>query len=168
MPLIIRNLSNYNGDYTISISGEIKNRKGVVITPFLGNSGYKFVKLIKDGKELNKRVDKLVALNYVHNPKPDIRKEIIHLDGNKLNNLSANLIWATEDGVKFYNLKRQTKAPKTGKSKISGINVYDEYTKSTYIYKSPKEASEKLGIPASKIRAALRKKTKISNYSFSL
>lgn len=176
-----KRIGGLKSPYFISAQGYVytlnENLAPVKLTPTIGKAGYKVVEITLYGKKVIKRIDKLVGENFVPkifygDYKPEKVNLLIHKDGNKLNDAYENLKWGSEWQLEYFRLKlkeEKTKKPAVAnKAKIGGINVYDAYTKATTNYKSPKEASELLGISASKIRAALRKKTKIANYTFSL
>lgn len=75
------------------------HRSGVVFSDarnkFLKNSltddGYVIIRLRK--KKL--RINRLVAIYFVPNPDPENKKEVNHIDGDKLNNNDWNLEWHT-------------------------------------------------------------------------
>lgn len=162
MPILKRNLRGYAKEYTIQISGGIKDKKGMSVPASLGRSGYLFVNLRKEGRTINKRVDKLVAHNWLANPKK--KEEIIHLDGIKTNNYPHNLRWATEKEYKAYKVPVKES---NGVARIKSVVVTDTHTKKQTQYNSPKKASEAIGLPASKIRKALRDSLTINNFKFS-
>jgi len=56
--------------------------------------GYVQVGLRRNGKCISKRVNCLVALSFI-GPKPSIKHEAAHWDGNRQNNIITNLRWAT-------------------------------------------------------------------------
>lgn len=162
--ILIRNLSGYGGDYTIRISGVINDKKGMTVPRALGKTGYHFVTLKKGGKEISKRVDKLVAFNWVHNPDPKTKDGVIHLDGNKQNVLPHNLRWAT--AKELANYKVPSTAPGVGGKVAKGLEVTDTHTGKKTLYPSPKAAAGELGLTPQKIRKAVRKKDKINNLTF--
>jgi hypothetical protein len=59
-----------------------------------GEYGYLFVRLTIDGKRTTRLVHVLVATKF-HGPKPSAAHEVRHLDGNRKNNTSSNLMWGT-------------------------------------------------------------------------
>jgi len=58
------------------------------------NSGYATVQLSRSGKTKTFKVHRLVATSFIPNPL-DL-PEVNHIDGNKLNNVIANLSWCTK------------------------------------------------------------------------
>lgn len=162
--MIVKNLRGFNGSYTISVSGIVKDKTGKRVTPYLGKAGYMLVEITKDGKTLNKRVDKLVARNYVDNPGD--KEEVIHLDGDKLNCNSTNLRWANDKEFKAYKVEVKAKAESGGARSRIELEVFDTHLNKTTKYSSPKEAGEALGFTATKIRKAIRKGQKLGNYQF--
>lgn len=80
--------------YSISTHGIMKNAKGIIIKPFITNSGYEVVRVnnvhVKQQKFL---VHRLVALHFI--PNPENKLQVNHKDGNKINNCVENLEWVT-------------------------------------------------------------------------
>lgn len=85
----------YCADYLVSTYGRVKSLKGKVkiLKPVLGR-GYLRVDLSKDGKPKHFNVHQLVALAFI--PNPNCKREVNHIDGNKLNNYVDNLEWCTQ------------------------------------------------------------------------
>lgn len=72
-----------------------KFKAGHIMSPKLGKWGYFYVNLYENGKfSKTLKIHRMVAVAFVPNPenKPDVN----HKDGNKQNNLPANLEWVTE------------------------------------------------------------------------
>lgn len=68
-------------------------RKGKVLSPWIGRSGY-FCVSVKEGKTRKKYpVHRLIASAFCEGFDPSIT--VNHIDGNKLNNQSENLEWIT-------------------------------------------------------------------------
>jgi hypothetical protein len=165
--MVIKNLRGYGNDYAITPSGIITNRQGMTLPLKLGKTGYMFVSLIRDKKPIEKRVDKLVAYNFIGNKDPKRYNCIIHLDGNKTNNHFSNLKWSSKKALTFYRGYLQRWQEKASlKTSTKGLVVFDIHNNKENIYESPKAASLALGISASKIRKSARKKLKIGNYTF--
>ena len=81
-------------NYSISNFGNVKNVKtGRILKKVIDNNGYYCVKLYKDGKNINKRIHKLVANEFLDNPLN--KKCVDHQDNNRLNNNVENLRFAS-------------------------------------------------------------------------
>lgn len=78
--------------YEVSNEGRVRNSKGSVLKQFRQKNGYMAVKLFKNGKGVNYRVHRLVALASLD--RPEGRDEVNHKDGNKENNAASNLEWS--------------------------------------------------------------------------
>lgn len=99
-------IAGYAGYYLINSVGVVMsvNRKvpcskgqrkvkSRIIEARINNRGYKEVRLSKDGFTKTKLVHILTAEAFVPNPLK--KPEVNHIDGNKLNNCSTNVEWAT-------------------------------------------------------------------------
>lgn len=112
-----------NGVYQISNIGNIsnyrKNLKSHVI-----NSGYKKVGLKFNGVHTNRLMHRLVAEAFIDNP--EFKREVNHIDGNKLNNKSSNLEWVTssENKHKAYELGLTVYNVPTLGLKLSSVSKY--------------------------------------------
>ena len=84
-------------DYLITENGEVYSLKygepRKMKTWFQNHGGYENVKLSKNGAVKGKRVHRLVAEAFVHNPNPDEYHEVHHIDNNPRNNHASNLEW---------------------------------------------------------------------------
>lgn len=69
------------------------NRKG----------GYRFASFLRDNKQVNLYVHRMVAECWLDNP--DNLPEVNHIDGNKLNNHVDNLEWCTSSHNKRHAIK---------------------------------------------------------------
>lgn len=103
-----KRLNNENGHYLINNYGVIKCtnriiklshgfiqiRKATVLKSFVSPTGYERVQVgIGYRKQKKYSVHRLVALTFI--PNPENKKQINHIDGNKLNNHVDNLEWST-------------------------------------------------------------------------
>lgn len=95
---VLKEIPSTNSQYFITNYGRVISlayNKARVLKPYICGDGYYYVDIF--GK--NKRVHILVAKAFISNPynKPYVH----HLDYNKLNNMSNNLIWltSTEHGL---------------------------------------------------------------------
>ena len=76
--------------YTITREGEVINKNGHVLRPYLSAAGYKMVKIKTKGLLIHR----LVAKEYC--PNPDNLFTVNHKDENKLNNHADNLEWCSK------------------------------------------------------------------------
>lgn len=76
--------------FEISQSGIIRNVKTKYIkSQYVSDTGYYMITISKNNKSKPYRVHRLLANNFIENPKK--LKEVNHIDGNKLNNDLSNL-----------------------------------------------------------------------------
>lgn len=96
-----KSLSEYDGMYLISNSGEVMslhNGNKKLLSPCLNRKrGYYYISLMlaAKGMKQNHQLHRLVAT--IFNPNPSLKPEVNHKDGNKLNNNSTNLEWVTRE-----------------------------------------------------------------------
>lgn len=82
-----------NDKYEITPHGDVRNRKtGRILKGGINNSGYRTIHLKKYETEF---VHRLVAETFIPNDSPSIKKDVNHIDGNKLNNDVTNLEWVS-------------------------------------------------------------------------
>lgn len=94
-----KDIKEYEGLYTISDKGEIRNCKGQLRKLNIGKNGYVLVDLYKNNIRHTYLVHRLVAQAFIPNP---YNLELInHKDGDKTNNDINNLEWCDYS----YNLK---------------------------------------------------------------
>lgn len=111
-----KDIDGYEGSYQISNLGRIKSliRKGVtketILISSISTHGYYQITLSLKKKSKTFRIHRLIAKSFI----PNImnKREINHIDGNKLNNHVSNLEWCTRS-------ENISHAFKTGLSKIS-------------------------------------------------
>jgi hypothetical protein len=91
-----RPIKDYENNYEVSNTGKIrniKNKKQAILKPRIGNHGYYYINLSKNGVVKSKTIHRIVGVAFLCNK--DEKKTINHKDGNKLNNNKNNLEWAT-------------------------------------------------------------------------
>ena len=80
--------------YSVSDDGKIRSdRTGHILKPAVSNAGYLRVHFCVNGNGKNASIHRLVAEAFV--PNPNMKPEVNHIDGNKLNNRAENLEWVT-------------------------------------------------------------------------
>lgn len=86
-------IKEYDGMYSVSSGGRVFSYKSNKYLKLQSNEHYLKVTLTKNGKQIQKLVHRLVAEAFI--PNPENKKEVNHIDGNKLNNNIDNLEWVT-------------------------------------------------------------------------
>ena len=87
-------IKNFEGIYSIDLNGTIYNDiKGTIKKPSKLKIGYLIVDLYKENKATKCYVHRLLAEHFI--PNPENKKQVNHIDGNKLNNSLDNLEWVT-------------------------------------------------------------------------
>jgi len=85
-----------NSKYEINMMGEVrriyKNGNISYLKPSLGNNGYYTVTL--DNRK-QRTIHRLLGIMFIHNPDPENKNMIDHIDRNKQNNELHNLRWVT-------------------------------------------------------------------------
>lgn len=121
-------------DYEISEDGKVF-RNGYELKPYLCNNGYYKVMGSNNGQRVHIWVHKAVGHLYVPNYQEGY--EILHLNGDKTDNRSTNLMWTTRKHICLYMckiLKRNIGEDK-GSSKLTEEDV--KYIRENYIPRHP-------------------------------
>lgn len=121
-----KDIKDFEGRYQVSNLGRVKslerdvnNHTGVVHLPEkvlklrLNHKGYLTFDVLKlDGTKKGMSVHRQVALAFI--PNPEGKKQVNHIDGNKLNNSVENLEWVTcKENIDHCWEKLQRKPSKT-------------------------------------------------------
>ena len=138
--------------YFISSLGRFKNKKGVIMSEYKPHhSGYIYLRVNIKKYGLHR----LVALTFIENT--ENKPFVNHIDGNKINNNFENLEWVTCAENNLHNhtigLIKCYKRP---------VVQYDLEMNKIQTFISIKEASDKLNICSSGIKAVLYKKQNTS------
>lgn len=139
-------LNGFEGKYQVSSCGRIRNiQTGRILKQYINNKGYFTIVLLKDGKEKNKRISRMVAEVFIENPLnlPCVN----HKDENRLNNNVSNLEWCDYKYNNNYGNRIEKQRSKLHK-KIGQYSLDGELIQE---WESIKSASEKLGIYTSGI-----------------
>jgi hypothetical protein len=127
-------IKGYEGKYQVSNLGRVKslnyNRSGKekILKPILSHNGYLLVKLSKNGKTKNFRINRLVVETFIPDknnfksmPDEDRNKinlnnlKVNHIDENIKNNNIENLEWCTHKYNMNYGTINQRRKRKSGK-----------------------------------------------------
>ena len=153
-----RDIKRYEGYYQVSNTGKVKslertvrNGRGYKIIPekilegYDNGNGYLYVKLCKEGKRNQYRINRLVAMAFI--PNPNNLPEVNHKDENPKNNCVDNLEWCTRQ----YNVEYSKAKAVIGINKVSGLILE---------FPSAREAERQTGISNKNICDCLKGKRK--------
>lgn len=102
---------NFNDNYIVYENGKIFSKKrGIFLKPSLDKKGYQIVVLTIGGKQVTKRVHRIVAEHFI--PNPENKPQVNHIDKNKQNNDISNLEWVTASENMLHALKDKPKVEK--------------------------------------------------------
>lgn len=126
-----KDISGFEGIYQISDAGNLRSLdrtvlntrsggsyvvKGQVLKPRKDKDGYLMTDLWKAGKPLTVKVHRLVAAAFT----PGLAPEVDHINGQRDDNRSANLRWATPSQNKANSHTRKNKSGVVGVRYIDG------------------------------------------------
>lgn len=97
-------IKEYEGMYSVSSDGRVFSYKSNKYLKLQSNKHYLKVMLTKNGEQIQKLVHRLVAEAFI--PNPENKKEVNHIDGNKLNNSIDNLEWVTPKENQQHSVKK--------------------------------------------------------------
>lgn len=160
-----KDIKGFDAEYLISNTGRliypeqyVKDKRGVIqhfreheLYPITKRCGYKETTLRKEGKKINVKIHKLVALYFV--PNPENKPYVDHIDGDKTNNNADNLRWVTPaENLHNPNNKLYVRVVKT-KPVYQLDNNYNVIRK----FNSINEAAAELHCTATLIRTCCKK-----------
>jgi hypothetical protein len=121
-------------NYLIYEDGRVfSNRTNKFIKENIDRYGYRRVQLYNDGKQQTVKIHRLIAIHFI--PNPENKREVDHINRNKLDNRICNLRWSTR--VENNNNKGIMNTNKSGHKYIyyyKSVNmwVYHKNRKSKY------------------------------------
>ena len=90
--MIWRSVVNFPA-YEVSDEGLVRTKLGKTRIAAVKNQGFQRVRLIRDGRAYDRRVNVVVLLAFV-GPRPSLRYRCEFLDGDRTNMNAKNLCWA--------------------------------------------------------------------------
>lgn len=137
-----KDIVGLEGRYKVSNLGNVYSVKNnLIMKPYKSKRGYYTVNIPKENRKIKVcTIHRFVANAFI--PNPENKREVNHIDGNKLNNRVENLEWVTPK-------ENNNHARRTGLRKSDGdIPVIQYDLEGNFIarYKSYSEASRVTGI----------------------
>lgn len=125
-------LKPFDEKYLVSNKGRVKpikkskyaNNKRMCLKPGVGARGYAFTTLYHNGVSKQLAVHRMVAYAFIDNP-PKGKNIVCHLDDNKLNNVTENLVWGDNyDNMRhMVEHRRSLAGAKNPKAKLDDVKV---------------------------------------------
>jgi hypothetical protein len=76
-------------------NGSYRTSKSKIMKTYINTRGYVFIRLSKNKKQINARIHRLVADNFI--PNLENKPEVNHINGDKTDNRAVNLEWCTKN-----------------------------------------------------------------------
>lgn len=146
-------------NYQVSMNGEVRsvnfNKTGKFrqIKPSLNSYGYLQLQLCKNGKKINWRINRLVALAFIVNDDPENKTQVNHINEDKTDNRAENLEWCTPQYNVTYGTIREriSKAQLNDPNKSKRVAQYTKDGKLVKIWSSLKQITREMGWNAANI-----------------
>lgn len=158
---MIKDIIGYEGLYRIDEYGNVYNKDGILLRPYITNKGYKAIDLYKDGIRKKYLIHRLVAIYFV--PNLYDYPIVLHKDNVKLNTHYINLQWGTYS-------ENNSQAIKDGLNKVprpDNRKFYKAYNDGNFIVcQRVKEVISLIDGTESIVRNALFRKTPIASGNY--
>lgn len=166
-------IEEIRGRYFATESGDIFNKDGMKVKPFVSKRGYLRVKLhIGNSRYKNYSVHVLVATAFI--PNPDNLPQVNHKDGNKLNPSVDNLEWSTQsenirhamrNDLYTKQSEHQALVTKASADKHSiAVEQLDDDGNIINTFRNKHDAAKALGLMPNNIKRAISKGYKCGGY----
>lgn len=161
----------HNDKYEVSDTGVVRRKDSRhVHQGCIDGGGYRSVKFtFENSRQKRFKVHRLVAECFVHNPDPERKIFVNHIDGDKLNNVKENLEWVTprENNLHYYQLQRETKKERRRiNSRPIPVIHYNLEGKELGRYDSMNKAKIATGISNAQISRSVHEGRIVSNTYF--
>ena len=152
--------------YLVSDQGRIMSLRNPqnpkILRQGTNKGGYKQVTLTSgdsygEGKKKSFRVNRLVALAFIHNPHPEKRRDVGHANSTASDNRASNLYWCTpkENSNNPITLQRNRDSrPEAVKKTSKKVYVYDENLIQVSAFTSTADAGRQLNTSQGNIASA--------------
>lgn len=121
---IWKDILNFEGEYQISNLGRVKSlprfkkrKEEKILKISKGKRGYYSIVLWKNQKSKTFTIHRLIACHFI--PNPENKREVNHIDANKLNNNLSNLEWVTPKENSIHAIKSQNVMKYKGKRGVT-------------------------------------------------
>lgn len=156
--IIINNIST---SYYITEDGKCYNKNTGKFLKGQENSKNHYISYnltLPDGKKIRQYAHRLVAIAYIPNNDKE-KKEVNHIDGNKLNNCSDNLEWVTSSENQRHAIENELR-------QFNHVFCFNKEKILVAEYKTVSEAAKAVGVSKSIISQELNKKIKTLSGNF--
>lgn len=155
---IWKDVIGYEGYYRVSNHGNILSCRQNIIMKQKITKGYRMIGFTKNKKHKSYSVHRLVAKHFIKNPKN--KREVNHLDENKLNNHVSNLKWVTSKenanwGTRNKRIAEFVKNNQVGFTTKKINQICKKTNKVIKTYNSVTQASEENGFHQGNISSCL-------------